>query len=237
MDPSNEEIRTVFITGLPDDVKEREINLLFRKCSGFEGGFVKLNHDKPMVFASFTDQYSALSAINDIQGVVFDFANPTLILQASLAKHNTKNKRALEVAAVVPETKRRVYMTPSPLQMISPQLSYPVTFPPIMNHSTGYTSMPPLNLTLPSQVADSEIKTIFINNIDETSGGEAVLTEHIKMFPGFVRMKMGKSGKSAFAEFASHDNAWYAISSLNGARIAAGQYDLRVEFAKTNTKS
>ena len=30
MDPSNEEIRTVFITGLPDDVKEREINLLFR---------------------------------------------------------------------------------------------------------------------------------------------------------------------------------------------------------------
>ena len=38
------------------------------------------------------------------QGVVFDFANPTLILQASLAKHNTKNKRALESAAVVPES-------------------------------------------------------------------------------------------------------------------------------------
>ena len=36
-----EEIRTVYISGFPPDVKEREINLLFRKSPGFEGAFVK----------------------------------------------------------------------------------------------------------------------------------------------------------------------------------------------------
>ena len=42
MDTSGEEIRTIFVNGLPHDIKEREINLLFRKNVGFEGAFLKI---------------------------------------------------------------------------------------------------------------------------------------------------------------------------------------------------
>jgi hypothetical protein len=231
MDPSGEEIRTIFITGFPLDVKEREINLLFRKYPGYEGGFLKMSSTKPMAFVTFTDQISALNALNDVQGLLFDPSLPDSQLQSTLAKHNTKSKRAGTATSDFPtigsDPKRRAVQSP-----INSQYSFPT-------YLTGYTSTYPTGYPNASSLhatADNSINTIFINNIDE-QGGEALLRDHIKMYPGFVRLKLGKTGRTAFAEFASHEAAGQAVVSLNGARISGSFNDLRVEFAKSNTKA
>jgi RNA recognition motif-containing protein len=34
--PSEEEVRTLFVSGLPSDVTERELYLIFNRCEGFD---------------------------------------------------------------------------------------------------------------------------------------------------------------------------------------------------------
>eukprot|EP00906_Rhabdomonas_costata_P026135 RCo037257 len=105
-----EEIRTLYITGFPLDVKERELDLLFRKCPGYEGSSLRLT-PRPVAFASFVDQASALAAMQDVQGVVFDRCVSGTELVVNLAKHNTKTRRPAAAAAdglgSSPEAKRQ----------------------------------------------------------------------------------------------------------------------------------
>lgn len=56
--------RTLFIAGLPEDVKEREIYLLFRQCSGYQGcRFAADTAGKPLCFATFLDHGSAVDGV------------------------------------------------------------------------------------------------------------------------------------------------------------------------------
>lgn len=102
------DIRTLFITGLPVDVREREIHNLFRLVKGYEGCKLILKPGKaPVAFATFLDRDSAsvgqaalqvspsLSAFLLSQGVRFD---PEQIqsLRIEFAKSNSKTKRLLD---------------------------------------------------------------------------------------------------------------------------------------------
>ncbi|XP_060767914.1 RNA-binding protein with multiple splicing 2b isoform X2 [Neoarius graeffei] len=63
-----EEVRTLFVSGLPTDIKPRELYLLFRPFKGYEGSLIKLTSK---------------------QGVRFDPENPQT-LRLEFAKANTK---------------------------------------------------------------------------------------------------------------------------------------------------
>ncbi len=56
---NNEPKRTLFLSGLPPDVKHREIHNLFRPFSGYEDSILKPNG---IVFANFTNQDAATAA-------------------------------------------------------------------------------------------------------------------------------------------------------------------------------
>lgn len=61
------QLRTIFIAGLPDDVKERELLNLLRWLPGYEASQVNFKGEKPMGFALFSTAQFALAARDALQ--------------------------------------------------------------------------------------------------------------------------------------------------------------------------
>jgi len=99
----DEVVRTIFISGLPLDVKQREIRNLLRFVKGFESAVVNTKGPHALAFATFTDQESALDAIKLLSNVKFDEDDPKTELRLELAKSNSSGKkRGRDVGPVGP---------------------------------------------------------------------------------------------------------------------------------------
>ncbi|CAD5111890.1 DgyrCDS1153 [Dimorphilus gyrociliatus] len=92
----DEEVRTLFVSGLPMDAKPRELYLLFRSYQGYEGSLLKVTGKNgkntslpPVGFVTFTSRILAEAAKEDLQGVRFDPDLPQT-LRLEFAKSNTK---------------------------------------------------------------------------------------------------------------------------------------------------
>ena len=90
--PIEEEVRTLFVSGLPFDVKSRELYLLFRFCKGYEGSQLKATGKQPVAFVTFESRASAEAAKNALQGLPFDPDLPQT-LRLEYAKSNTTKKQ------------------------------------------------------------------------------------------------------------------------------------------------
>ncbi|KAF9621616.1 hypothetical protein IFM89_024562 [Coptis chinensis] len=90
-----DDLRTLFVAGLPEDVETREIYNLFREFPGYESSKLRraTEHNKPYGFAVFLDQPSAVAAMQALNGLVFDLEKKST-LYISLAKSNSKSKRS-----------------------------------------------------------------------------------------------------------------------------------------------
>ncbi|XP_069102551.1 RNA-binding protein with multiple splicing 2-like isoform X9 [Argopecten irradians] len=94
---TEEEVRTLFVSGLPMDAKPRELYLLFRTYEGYENALLKVmgkpgkNNavSNPVGFVTFNTRKAAEAAKADLQGVRFDPDLPQL-LRLEFAKSNTK---------------------------------------------------------------------------------------------------------------------------------------------------
>ncbi|XP_054842577.1 RNA-binding protein with multiple splicing 2-like [Eublepharis macularius] len=84
-----EEVRTLFVSGLPVDIKPRELYLLFRPFTGYEGSLIKLTSKQPVGFVTFDSQAGAEGAKNALNGICFDQEN-LQTLRLEFAKANTK---------------------------------------------------------------------------------------------------------------------------------------------------
>merc|ERR1711970_79416 len=90
-----EEVRTLFVSGLPMDTKPRELYLLFRAYEGYEGSLLKVTSKNgktasPVGFVTFSTRAGAEAAKQDLQqGVRFDPDMPQTI-RLEFAKSNTK---------------------------------------------------------------------------------------------------------------------------------------------------
>ncbi|KAE8678228.1 hypothetical protein F3Y22_tig00111427pilonHSYRG00063 [Hibiscus syriacus] len=60
-------VRTIFITGLPENVKERELQNLLRWLPGYEASQVNYKGEKPMGFALFSNARFAVAAKDALQ--------------------------------------------------------------------------------------------------------------------------------------------------------------------------
>ncbi|CAH9095932.1 unnamed protein product [Cuscuta epithymum] len=91
---SDGDVRTLFIAGLPEDVKPREIYNLFHEFPGYESSHLRspTSNTQPFAFAVFVDQQSALAAMYELNGLVFDLEKGS-ILFIDLAKSNSRSKR------------------------------------------------------------------------------------------------------------------------------------------------
>jgi len=93
---TNDEVRTVFVSGLPMDAKPREVYNLFRFHLGFEGSIMRMSAKPgkpatPVGFITFESREQAKQAIQSLQGIRFDPDLPAA-LRLEFAKSNTKNK-------------------------------------------------------------------------------------------------------------------------------------------------
>ncbi|KAK6294172.1 RNA-binding protein, mRNA-processing factor 2a [Coregonus clupeaformis] len=84
-----EEVRTLFVSGLPVDIKPRELYLLFRPFKGYEGSLIKLTSKQPVGFVTFDNRTGAEAAKNALNGIRFDPECPQT-LRLEFAKANTK---------------------------------------------------------------------------------------------------------------------------------------------------
>uniref|UniRef100_A0A8C2QU55 RRM domain-containing protein n=1 Tax=Capra hircus TaxID=9925 RepID=A0A8C2QU55_CAPHI len=82
-------VRTLFVSGLPVDIKPRELYLLFRPFKGYEGSLIKLTSRQPVGFVIFDSRAGAEAAKNALNGIRFDPENPQT-LRLEFAKANTK---------------------------------------------------------------------------------------------------------------------------------------------------
>ncbi|CAJ0964571.1 unnamed protein product [Ranitomeya imitator] len=83
------QVRTLFVSGLPIDIKPRELYLLFRPFKGYEGSLIKLTSKQPVGFVTFDNRAGAEAAKNALNGIRFDPENPQT-LRLEFAKANTK---------------------------------------------------------------------------------------------------------------------------------------------------
>ncbi|XP_067012312.2 uncharacterized protein cpo [Anabrus simplex] len=99
-----EEVRTLFVSGLPMDAKPRELYLLFRAYEGYEGSLLKVTSKNgktasPVGFVTFNTRAGAEAAKQDLQqGVRFDPDMPQTI-RLEFAKSNTKVSKPKQQSA------------------------------------------------------------------------------------------------------------------------------------------
>jgi RNA recognition motif-containing protein len=91
--PPRDELRTLFIAGLPADAKPREVYNLFRDFPGYVSSHLRSGKSsQAYAFAVFADQPSALAALSATNGMVFDLEK-NCSLHVDLAKSNSRSKR------------------------------------------------------------------------------------------------------------------------------------------------
>lgn len=66
------QVRTIFITGLPNDVKERELQNLLRWLPGYEASQINMKSEQPMGFALFSMPQHAMAAKDALQVLILD---------------------------------------------------------------------------------------------------------------------------------------------------------------------
>ncbi|KAI3866489.1 hypothetical protein MKX03_023180 [Papaver bracteatum] len=95
----NSDINTLFISGLPDDVKAREIHNLFRRRQGFEFSQLKYTGrgNQVVAFATFLNHHTAMAAMNSLNGATFD-PQSGACLHIELARSNSRTKHVREGA-------------------------------------------------------------------------------------------------------------------------------------------
>ncbi|XP_010573904.1 PREDICTED: RNA-binding protein with multiple splicing [Haliaeetus leucocephalus] len=98
-----EHVRTLFVSGLPLDIKPRELYLLFRPFKGYEGSLIKLTSKQPVGFVSFDSRSEAEAAKNALNGIRFDPEIPQT-LRLEFAKANTKMAKSKLVGTPNPST-------------------------------------------------------------------------------------------------------------------------------------
>nr|XP_020493318.1 RNA-binding protein with multiple splicing 2-like [Labrus bergylta] len=97
-----EEVSTnAVVSGLPVDIKPRELYLLFRPFKGYEGSLIKLTSKQPVGFVTFDSRTGAEAAKNSLNGIRFDPESPQT-LRLEFAKANTKMAKSKLMATPNP---------------------------------------------------------------------------------------------------------------------------------------
>ncbi|PIN11781.1 RNA binding protein (contains RRM repeats) [Handroanthus impetiginosus] len=214
--PPSDEVRTIFISGLPEDVKERELQNLLRWLPGYEASQVNFKGEHPMGFALFATSQHALAAKDTLQNMVFD-ADLKSVLHTEMAKKNLFVKRGIVADSNAYDQSKRMrtggdythtaYSTspfhPPPAPVWGPH-GYMAPPPPHYDPYAGYP-VPPVPMPAPAPVPapssyvpvqntkdNPPCNTLFIGNLGENINEEELRGLFITyIFKESVREKEG----------------------------------------------
>ncbi|XP_024019529.1 U1 small nuclear ribonucleoprotein A isoform X2 [Morus notabilis] len=251
---SHDEVRTLFVAGLPEDVKPREIYNLFREFPGYESSHLRspTQASQPFAFAVFLDQQYAIAAMHALNGMVFDLEKGST-LYIDLAKANSRSKRQRSDDGRFGLDKRSKR---SPFSRGPNDSGVGSTHMPGMGNSAyniGYPSAPSqgnlesraVNETTALHLHNSSAPhlpqnntpcpTLFVANL----GPACTEQELIQVFsrcPGFIKLKMqGTYGSPvAFVDFQDTACSTGARNHLQGTVLFSSTGEgMRIEFAKS----
>ncbi|KAF5183148.1 Rna-binding protein with multiple splicing [Thalictrum thalictroides] len=254
---SSDEVRTIFISGLPADVKERELQNLLRWLPGYEASQLNLKTEPPMGFALFSTPQFAIAAKDALQDMVFD-AESKSVLHTEMAKKNLFVKRGVVAEPNSFDQSKRLrtggdythagYPSPSPFHPPPPPVwghqGYMAPPPPQYDPYAAYPVAPvpmPAPAPLPSPTGYAPVQnskdnppcnTLFIGNL-----GENVVEEELRNLfsvqPGFKQMKILRQERNTvcFIEFDDMSSASNVHQNLQGAVIpSSGRGGMRIQY-------
>ncbi|KAJ3696027.1 hypothetical protein LUZ60_001404 [Juncus effusus] len=245
--PAQDELRTLFVAGLPEDVKPREIYNLFREFLGYESYSLRVNErtSQPYAFTVFSDRHSALSAMHALNGMRFDLERETP-LHINLAKSNSRGKRTRpdDDVAYPSQQKPKYFKGEEPFGYGSNKYTPP-------GHATHNTTafprvsslepMPPANYqnqmiisNVGSQGTNPPCPTLFVTNLG-LNCSENELIQVFQRWPGFLKVKIQtRRGSSvAFVDFTDEGSASAAMNNLQGTFLHSSAEGMKLEYAKS----
>jgi len=229
-----DEVRTIFITGFPQDVKERELNNLLRFLPGYEASQMNWKNGQAQGFALFTGASFARSACTAVSQLVFD---DTAVLRCEIARKNMYIKQPAE-----PEGKRLRSGpggTMPALQEMYPSGGFTGSV-----SGNAFGGVPP---SLPAQPFSGGLapgssipgdnppcNTLFIGNLHE-GVNEAELSAVFAASPGFRQLKVVRGrNTTAFVEYDSTENAMRAHDTHQNALLVSNldKGGIRVQYSR-----
>ncbi|KAJ4962578.1 hypothetical protein NE237_022517 [Protea cynaroides] len=258
--PLEEEVRTLFIAGLPADVKPREIYNLFREFPGYQSSHLRRSNQgsQAFAFAVFSDQQSAIVARQALNELVFDLKEE-LPLFIDLAKSNSRSKRSRTDDGRASSSEKKVRGSAAfPGGIPDSGVGSNIHMPGMSNsaHSMiGYSStqshgdfvgggasqvgIVKLESNSPApHVPQNTVPcpTLFVANLGPACS-EQELTEVFSRCHGFLKLKMQNrfGAPVAFVDFQDVDCSTGALNHLQGTRLYSSidGEGMRLEYAKS----
>ncbi|OMP01936.1 hypothetical protein COLO4_11454 [Corchorus olitorius] len=223
---SHDSVRTLFIAGLPEDIQPREIYNLFREFPGYESSHLRnpntAQNSQAFAFAVFSDQQSAIGALQALNGMVFDLEKgSTLFIE--LAKSNSRSKRPRADDEWTSSDKKSRALSTRPktdsgfgsvyMSGMSNSAHNTIGYPPAQSSGHADANSDPMAL----KSSAPPCPTLFVANL----GANCTEDELIQVFsrcPGFLKLKMQSTygAPVAFVDFQDTASSTGAMNSLQG---------------------
>ncbi|KAK9039664.1 hypothetical protein V6N11_014859 [Hibiscus sabdariffa] len=242
---SHDSVRTLFIAGLPEDIKPREIYNLFREFPGYESSHLRspnsCQNSQPFAFAVFTDQQSAVAAMQALNGLVFDLEKgSTLFIDFAKSNSRSKHPRTDEEWTGSNKKSRGSFSRPASdscygsvhMSGVGNSAYSMIGYPPAQ--SSGHVDANAESAAMKSTA--SPCPTLFVANL----GASCTEEELIQVFsrcPGFLKLKIQSTygAPVAFVDFQDTACSTGAINSLQGTILYSSPAGdgMRLEYAKS----
>jgi len=245
----NEPICTVHVSGLPADVKTRELRNLATFLPGFEGAIIHNKSSRDMEtqigFIKFVNQKSAVAALQVLHGHVFDDQESNNTLRVSMAKRNMNVSRSSRASLPLPMQFNPYMQVPGYEGFDGYYHGGPGYDMHASSHASSHgSSHGHAAVQSTSSLADAPVisntrgnpcDTLCIQGMTPwTSQGdvEAVFRE----LQGFKDIKVFGQKGLGFVRFESEKEAGNAMDELDGATVqlpgADNRTSMRIEYAK-----
>nr|ABR17821.1 unknown [Picea sitchensis] len=246
-----ERVRTLFISGLPEDIKHREIYNLFRRRPGFEACQLKYTGRgyQIVAFAVFSHHQLALAAKDVLNGLTFD-PETGATLNIELARTNSRIKRSgTDDGGNGPYDKRIRGPFGVPGVFDDDGVGETVKMPGSSNivQSGGVVggslagedgNSGPTKEQAPGPGGNPPCPTLFVANLGPTCT-EGELREVLSRFQGFKMLKLQTKGGMpvAFVDFEDVTSSAEALKQLQDTLLpSSDRGGLHLEYAKSRMK-
>ncbi|XP_057837867.1 U1 small nuclear ribonucleoprotein A isoform X1 [Cryptomeria japonica] len=239
-------VRTLFISGLPEDVKPREIYNLFRRRPGFETCQLKYTGRgyQIVAFAVFSHQQYALAAKDALNGLTFD-PETGATLHIELARANSRIKRSDDGSNGPYDKKIRGPMgVPGVSDDDGTGENVKIQGSNEITHSGGETGASVTSQdgncspTMGQPGGNPPCSTLFVANLGPTCT-EAELGSVLSRFKGFKMMKMQTKGGMpvAFVDFEDATCSTEALKKLQDTLLpSSDRGGMHLEYAKSRMR-
>lgn len=250
------DIKTLFVSGLPDDVKAREIHNLFRRRHGFESCQLKYTGrgNQVVAFATFIDHPSAMAALHTLKGVKFDPQTGST-LHIEPARSNSRRKQIPGRGPyVVIDNRNKFNEDAEDASSDEDDIDYDDASKP-KNPDSGTNNdsseekreekvvEPDHALATKSEQNEKTdgaqpCSTLFIANLGPNCT-EDELKQVVSQYPGFNSLKVRARGGMpvAFADFEGVEQAIKALNELQGSTLpSSDRGGMHIEYARSKMR-